>query len=171
MTKRKKVITVEENFIRCFSLFQDTGVSVRKRVIKILRDICIEYPDFERIPEICVKMIRRVNDEESIQKLVTEVFLEMWFNPVENDNKIMISRKINQITDVVSCSNENTQWLDGLLKSVSDELFCLQKREFKSSISSVDFQAKGEQRRFNENRQGPTKDDCLVLRTDRQWTS
>lgn len=97
----------------------DTGVSVRKRVIKILRDICIEYPDFERIPEICVRMIRRVNDEESIQKLVTEVFLEMWFNPVENDNKVMISRKINQITDVVSCSNENTQWLDGLLKSVS----------------------------------------------------
>lgn len=100
-------------------IFQDTGVSVRKRVIKILRDICIEYPDFERIPEICVKMIRRVNDEESIQKLVTEVFLEMWFNPVENDNKVMIERKINQITDVVSCSNENTQWLDGLLKSVS----------------------------------------------------
>lgn len=100
-------------------MLQDTGVSVRKRVIKILRDICIEYPDFERIPEICVKMIRRVNDEESIQKLVTEVFLEMWFNPVENDHKLMIARKINQITDVVSCSNENTQWLDGLLKSVS----------------------------------------------------
>lgn len=97
---------------------------MRKRVIKILRDICIEYPDFERIPEICVKMIRRVNDEESIQKLVTEVFLEMWFNPVENDNKVMISRKINQITDVVSCSNENMQWLDGLLKSVSGEWSC-----------------------------------------------
>lgn len=67
---------------------QDTGVSVRKRVIKILRDICIEYPDFEKIPEICVKMIRRVNDEEGIQKLVTEVFMKMWFTPCVKSDKV-----------------------------------------------------------------------------------
>lgn len=54
--------------------FQDTGVSVRKRVIKILKDICLECPDFAKIPEICVKMIRRINDEEGIKKLVQEVF-------------------------------------------------------------------------------------------------
>ena len=53
---------------------QDTGVSVRKRVIKIMKDICVECPDFPKIPEICVKMIRRVNDEEGIRKLVMEVF-------------------------------------------------------------------------------------------------
>lgn len=68
--------------------FKDTGVSVRKRVIKILRDICIEYPDFKKIPEICVKMIRRVNDEEGIQKLVTEVFMKMWFNPCNKNDKV-----------------------------------------------------------------------------------
>ena len=51
-----------------FMLFtQDTGISVRKRVIKIFRDICIEQPDFTKIPEMCVKMIRRVNDEEGIR--------------------------------------------------------------------------------------------------------
>lgn len=66
----------------------DTGVSVRKRVIKILRDICIEYPDFDKIPEICVKMIRRVNDEEGIQKLVTEVFMRMWFTPCANSDQV-----------------------------------------------------------------------------------
>lgn len=66
----------------------DTGVSVRKRVIKILRDICIEYPDFQKIPEICVKMIRRVNDEEGIQKLVTEVFMRMWFTPCEDADMV-----------------------------------------------------------------------------------
>ncbi|XP_055682843.1 nipped-B protein isoform X1 [Lutzomyia longipalpis] len=96
----------------------DTGVSVRKRVIKILRDICLEYPDFEKIPEICVKMIRRVNDEEGIQKLVTEVFLNMWFSPCNTSDKAAIERKITQITDVVSFSFENTQWLDGLLRSI-----------------------------------------------------
>jgi len=46
---------------------QDTGVSVRKRVIKIFRDICVSQPDFEKIPEICVKMIDRIDDEESIR--------------------------------------------------------------------------------------------------------
>lgn len=46
---------------------QDTGISVRKRVIKILRDICIEQPTFPKITEMCVKMIRRVNDEEGIK--------------------------------------------------------------------------------------------------------
>lgn len=66
----------------------DTGVSVRKRVIKILRDICIEYPNFDKIPEICVKMIRRVNDEEGIQKLVTEVFMRMWFTPCSDNDKV-----------------------------------------------------------------------------------
>lgn len=50
-----------------FVFTQDTGISVRKRVIKILRDICLEQPDFHKITEMCVKMIRRVNDEEGIK--------------------------------------------------------------------------------------------------------
>ncbi|XP_030245911.1 nipped-B protein isoform X2 [Drosophila navojoa] len=97
----------------------DTGVSVRKRVIKILRDICIEYPDFEKIPEICVKMIRRVNDEEGIQKLVTEVFMKMWFTPCAKSDKYGIQRKINQIIDVVNSAHDTgTSWLEGLLMSI-----------------------------------------------------
>ena len=48
-------------------LLQDMGVSVRKRVIKIMKDICVQQPDFSRVNEICVKMIRRINDEEGIK--------------------------------------------------------------------------------------------------------
>lgn len=36
-------------------------------MIKILRDICLEQPTFSKITEMCVKMIRRVNDEEGIK--------------------------------------------------------------------------------------------------------
>ena len=46
---------------------QDTGVSVRKRVIKILKDICVLQPQFPRTSEICVKMMRRISDEEGIK--------------------------------------------------------------------------------------------------------
>ena len=54
---------------RLISLFiaQDTGISVRKRVIKILRDICLNQPDFPKTTEICVKIIRRITDEEGIK--------------------------------------------------------------------------------------------------------
>jgi cohesin loading factor subunit SCC2 len=118
----------------------DTGVSVRKRVIKILRDICVEYADHDKVPDICVKMIRRVNDEEGIQKLVMDVFMAMWFTPCNVSDKVSrvirldcdgmfskiflfqnaMSRKIEQIIDVVCSSHDSgTQWLDGLLKSVS----------------------------------------------------
>lgn len=56
-------------FLHALSLPQDTGISVRKRVIKILRDICLEQPTFNKITEMCVRMIRRVNDEEGIKVL------------------------------------------------------------------------------------------------------
>lgn len=111
--------------------FQDTGVSVRKRVIKILKDICIECPEFPKIPEICVKMIRRVNDEEGIRKLVMEVFQNMWFSPCPNSTRHgaldittatadPLTRKVLNITDVVVSSRDmGLEWFQQLLMSVS----------------------------------------------------
>ncbi|CAL1674077.1 unnamed protein product [Lasius platythorax] len=100
----------------------DTGVSVRKRVIKILKDICMECPDFPKIPEICVKMIRRVNDEEGIRKLVMEVFQNMWFTPVKErptlDSESLL-RKVMNITDVVAASKDmGLEWFEQLLVSL-----------------------------------------------------
>lgn len=100
----------------------DTGVSVRKRVIKILKDICMECPDFPKIPEICVKMIRRVNDEEGIRKLVMEVFQNMWFTPVKErptlDTESLL-RKVMNITDVVAASKDmGLEWFEQLLVSL-----------------------------------------------------
>ena len=42
-------------------------MSVRKRVIKILKDICVLQPDFPFVSDICVRMIRRIGDEEGIK--------------------------------------------------------------------------------------------------------
>lgn len=100
----------------------DTGVSVRKRVIKILKDICIECPEFPKIPEICVKMIRRVNDEEGIRKLVMEVFQNMWFTPTPERpvlDKQALLRKVMNITDVVASSKDiGLEWFEQLLVSL-----------------------------------------------------
>lgn len=98
----------------------DTGVSVRKRVIKILKDICIECPDYPKVPEICGRMIRRVNDEEGIRKLVMEVFQNMWFTPVKGNDQTALLRKVMNITDVVDSNKEmgGHEWFEQLLVSL-----------------------------------------------------
>ncbi|XP_030624239.1 nipped-B-like protein B isoform X2 [Chanos chanos] len=97
----------------------DTGISVRKRVIKILRDICLEQPTFSKITEMCVKMIRRVNDEEGIKKLVNETFQKLWFTPTPSHDKDAMTRKILNITDVVSaCRDTGYDWFEQLLQNL-----------------------------------------------------
>lgn len=101
----------------------DTGISVRKRVIKIFREVFVEQPDFNKIPDMCVKMIRRVNDEDGIKKLVNDVFQTMWFTPLstrDKDSPKLIQRVVN-ITEVVAASKDTgyefiEQLLDNLLK-------------------------------------------------------
>ncbi|XP_073400050.1 nipped-B-like protein isoform X2 [Dendrobates tinctorius] len=97
----------------------DTGISVRKRVIKILRDICLEQPTFPKITEMCVKMIRRVNDEEGIKKLVNETFQKLWFTPTPQNDKAAMTRKILNITDVVAaCRDTGYDWFEQLLQNL-----------------------------------------------------
>eukprot|EP00731_Ephydatia_muelleri_P018474 Em0011g514a len=99
----------------------DTGVSVRKRVIKILKDICMNQPNFSKIDEICVKIMKRINDEEGIKQLVTTVFQQLWFTPPEGANKreILLKRAKN-ITNVVDACKESEcfeQLLEQLFKN------------------------------------------------------
>ncbi|XP_062237835.1 nipped-B-like protein A isoform X3 [Platichthys flesus] len=97
----------------------DTGISVRKRVIKILRDICLEQPTFSKITEMCVRMIRRVNDEEGIKKLVNETFQKLWFTPTPAHDKVTMTRKILNITDVVAaCRDTGYDWFEQLLQNL-----------------------------------------------------
>ena len=98
----------------------DTGISVRKRVIKIFRDICMEQTDFDKIPEMCVKMIRRVNDEEGIKKLVTDTFQSMWFVPLRDKDSQKLLLRVMNITDVVhACRDAGYDWIEQLLENVS----------------------------------------------------
>ncbi|KAL9259895.1 Sister chromatid cohesion protein SCC2-like protein [Drosera capensis] len=59
---------------------KDTGVSVRKRAIRIIREMCISNANFPEFPRACIDIISRVGDEESsIQDLVCKTFYEFWF--------------------------------------------------------------------------------------------
>jgi cohesin loading factor subunit SCC2 len=78
----------------------DVGVSVRKRVIKVFRDVCVNQPDFEHLVEICVKILRRINDEDAIKKLVIDHFYSIWFAPLSS--KEALFKRVLNIVDVVS---------------------------------------------------------------------
>ncbi|XP_044468075.1 sister chromatid cohesion protein SCC2-like [Mangifera indica] len=59
---------------------KDTGVSVRKRAIKIIRDMCTSNTNFSKFTTACNEIISRVSDDESsIQDLVCKTFYEFWF--------------------------------------------------------------------------------------------
>lgn len=82
----------------------------------------MEFPKFSKIPEICGKMIRRVNDEDGIRKLVMEVFQNMWFVPVREEplDRESLLRKVSIMTDVVaSCEKVGLDFFEQLLLSVS----------------------------------------------------
>eukprot|EP01083_Nonionella_stella_P127189 385302_1 len=72
----------------------DSGLSVRKRVIKILRDICVHSPNNENYVEICCLLLPRINDsEESIQVLVSNTIQSLWFS---ESNEIILGRILNE---------------------------------------------------------------------------
>ncbi|KAI3866659.1 hypothetical protein MKW92_002805 [Papaver armeniacum] len=66
-------------------VLKDTGVSVRKRAIKIIRDMCTSNANFSEFTSACHHIISRVSDEESsIQTesgriLVCKTFYDFWF--------------------------------------------------------------------------------------------
>lgn len=77
----------------------DTGVSVRKRVIKILRDLILgtrnshssEYlmedsvnnlMNFTHSANACMRIITCINDEEGVKKLVLDTIYQIWFSPI-----------------------------------------------------------------------------------------
>ena len=69
---------------------------------------------------MCVKMIRRVNDEEGIKKLVNETFQSMWFTPMKNKDSNKLLQRVKNITEVVSaCKDTGYDWFEQLLDNVS----------------------------------------------------
>ena len=92
-------------------------------MIKILRDLCLEVKDFPFIGNACIRIIKRVNDdEEGIKKLVLEVFSKLWFTPIEENELDPDSWKqqLNMKVNIVLTKN-TAQFLFGPKKTVEDD--------------------------------------------------
>ncbi|CAI5512444.1 unnamed protein product [Closterium sp. Naga37s-1] len=59
---------------------RDTGVSVRKRVIRIVRELCLQHRGFPHAAEALARIFTRFTDEEaSVRDLVLKTFHDVWF--------------------------------------------------------------------------------------------
>ncbi|KAJ6795400.1 nipped-B-like protein [Iris pallida] len=99
-------------FLKVSERIKDTGVSVRKRSIKIIRDLCTSNSNFSEATSAFIEIISRVTDEESsVQDLVCKTFYEFWFEePSRNETQFVgdgssvpleIATKTEQIVDVL----------------------------------------------------------------------
>ncbi|KAF5401465.1 hypothetical protein PHET_05068, partial [Paragonimus heterotremus] len=120
----------------------DKGVSVRKRAIRCFRDLLIVDWDnvakeLSRTPvrykgtlmvrqlgiEMCLKLIRRLHDdEESIQKLVVELFHNLWFTPISETNvncsKLLDRRIVNLSAVTLSLRSGNFDTIEAFVKQI-----------------------------------------------------
>ncbi|VDK57079.1 unnamed protein product [Cylicostephanus goldi] len=112
----------------------DTGLAVRKRVIRIMREICEKFPNFEQIPTMLAQIVRRVQDEEGVKKLVLETFQNLWFQPVSERNTPALLKKVKPFSGPRTL---NIQFLNrGVLSGCRDDKSSLLKQGDKSTLAA-----------------------------------
>jgi len=93
----------------------DIGINVRKRVIKLLKDIFIntKYEDFitnkEMLKDICRKILKRTTDEErSVRVLALKSIQEIWFSSFFSPELTAIENLKNNLSSLSILSSSNT---------------------------------------------------------------
>jgi cohesin loading factor subunit SCC2 len=82
---------------------QDTGLGVRKRVIKLLRAFYDVTADRERRIDICSRIVLRMTDEDDgVKDLAVKAVEELWFDPAPPD-AARLAAKVSVIMGV--CAN------------------------------------------------------------------
>ncbi|VDN18920.1 unnamed protein product [Gongylonema pulchrum] len=93
----------------------DSGVAVRKRVIRIMREICEQIPSYEKVPEILVAVIGRISDEEGVRKLAVETLQILLFQPVRERDCAQLVNKVLTVTNVMQICGEKIRYFEQFL--------------------------------------------------------
>jgi len=99
----------------------DVGISVRKRVVRILRDLCLKEPGSPHAVDACRRLVSRVVDEEEVQKLALRAFHELWFLPSSGEQLSAdeCAARCKQILSVSSrATRQSSEWLRQLLRKL-----------------------------------------------------
>eukprot|EP00047_Mylnosiga_fluctuans_P005246 m.239289 g.239289 ORF g.239289 m.239289 type:complete len:1575 (+) comp13460_c0_seq1:142-4866(+) len=90
----------------------DVAGNVRKKVITIMRDLCIQQPDFPKVPAIYAKLLGRMDDtEDGVKELITKSFHSIWFSQPSRDSdrdEVLLRRVVN-ICHLMESAEANDQ--------------------------------------------------------------
>ncbi|XP_014246824.1 nipped-B-like protein A isoform X2 [Cimex lectularius] len=114
--KNNKFIDIYVDMI--MSRILDVGLSVRKKVITTLNEIVLHNLDLPIIPEICNKIIKRINDEETIKKSVLDLFQQIWFSPVNLESNTVQKRVDHMVKTVMEADMFELEPFENLLENL-----------------------------------------------------
>ncbi|KAF2071240.1 hypothetical protein CYY_007442 [Polysphondylium violaceum] len=127
----------------------DKGISVRKRVVKTLHDICLAQPNHPKIPEICKVLVTRITDDDAIRDLALKTFQDLWFSdtklesaagggdqhPTDGAESKQELTKVRQIIEV-SKYLDNDAWIVDLINKMinKDTAIGVAKKDSKKKL-------------------------------------
>ena len=105
----------------------DIGINVRKRVIKLLKDIYIntKYEDYlnnkEILKDICRKILKRTTDDEkSVKELALKSIQEIWFNSFFSPELTAIENLKNNLSSLNTISTTTSSTSINLINTMID---------------------------------------------------
>ena len=110
--------------IRILDRLKDKGVSVRKRVIRILRDLLVSQPYHPRRVQICAALVKRFTctEEESIQKTIANTFASLWFEGSWSGDEVVGSPSLQQ--DAIAAIYDTNSVAGRITKEIVDVIAC-----------------------------------------------
>ncbi|CAL8108465.1 unnamed protein product [Calicophoron daubneyi] len=136
----------------------DKGVSVRKRTIRCFRELLLSGWEFgdqmkghpkhrsqllveQTGVEMSIKLIRRLHDEESIQKLVEEFFQILWFSPIPDStrhwSRLLDQRILNLSSVILMLRCSSFDFLESFIKQVLSAEGPIKKEQMNSACEQM----------------------------------
>jgi len=103
---------VETFHFSILARLSDKGVSVKKRAVRIFREVLLTFPNYRGLVSACAKMLQlaaNVKEDESVRDLIHETFIELWFSEkavLGNCRSISRSKRKNKVPENLSNKNE-----------------------------------------------------------------
>ena len=101
----------------------DVGVSVRKRAVKIFKDILLKHSDYQGRTEACTKMLQRAGDskeDDKVRDVIFETFQDLWFKP-KNTDPLGRQRQSNAEKDISKHYHDSAMQMVEVVSSTGND--------------------------------------------------
>ncbi|KAI2490143.1 HEAT repeat associated with sister chromatid cohesion [Fragilaria crotonensis] len=134
----------------------DEGVSVKKRTVKIFRDILMTNPNYTGRAAACALMLQRAADpkeDDSVRDLIHELFIELWLensevpSPVKRMALLVESKEEPAIQSQSTHVGGRSIMVDVVLAAESKDMLTTLLKDLLSGFSDADRDRKSSDRK------------------------